>query len=45
LLPDPVYTAKVMYGLIDLAHNGVLEKTSNVVFKAKIRYCFSMYQK
>jgi D-cysteine desulfhydrase family pyridoxal phosphate-dependent enzyme len=32
LLLDPIYTAKAMYGLIDLAHKGTLEKGSDVIF-------------
>jgi len=32
ILLDPVYTAKAMYGLIDLVHRGVIRKGSTVVF-------------
>jgi len=32
VLLDPIYTAKAMYGLMDLAHRGVLERGSTVVF-------------
>lgn len=32
ILLDPVYTAKAMYGLIDLVHRGVIKRGSTVVF-------------
>lgn len=32
LILDPVYTAKAMYGLIDLAKKGYIERNSTVVF-------------
>ncbi len=32
LILDPVYTAKAMYGLIDLVEKGYIEKNSTVVF-------------
>ncbi|MEM1681960.1 MAG: D-cysteine desulfhydrase family protein [Sulfolobales archaeon] len=32
VLLDPVYTAKAMYGLIDLVQRGVIKKESSVVF-------------
>lgn len=32
ILLDPVYTAKAMYGLIDLVHRGVIKKGSTVIF-------------
>jgi 1-aminocyclopropane-1-carboxylate deaminase len=32
IILDPVYTAKAMYGLIDLAHKGIIEKDSTVIF-------------